>query len=230
MMFLAKIWSIFVIGFLLFNLHLNPQPKLFVIGDSISIQYGPYLEKYLEGIYEYDRKRDEGADSSNLDVPKGANGGDSGMVLAYLKAKLKTPDFQPDIVLINCGLHDIKTNVESGKKQVALASYKENLEQIHALLANKGIPMIWVRTTPVDDEQHNSKQQSFHRYAADVANYNEVADKVFGARSVPIIDLHQFTLNLGEGLFTDHVHFGEDTRAKQAAFISGFLQGLAFKN
>ena len=183
-----------------------------------------------KGRNEYDRKRDEGADSSNLDVPKGANGGDSGMVLAYLKAKLKTPDFQPDIVLINCGLHDIKTNVESGKKQVALASYKENLEQIHALLANKGIPMIWVRTTPVDDEQHNSKQQSFHRYAADVANYNEVADKVFRARSVPIIDLHQFTLNLGEGLFTDHVHFGEDTRTKQAAFISGFLQGLAFKN
>ena len=38
----------------------KPLPKLFLIGDSISIQYGPYLEKYLEGTVVYERKQDDG--------------------------------------------------------------------------------------------------------------------------------------------------------------------------
>ncbi|MBI0397239.1 SGNH/GDSL hydrolase family protein [Cyclobacterium marinum] len=203
------------------------EPKLFVVGDSISMQYGPYLEQYLEGVYAYDRKREEPSNSESTEKPKYANGGDSDRVLAYLQNKLKAPDFRPDVLLINCGLHDIKTDAQSGKKQVGLEAYKQNLEQIYDLVAKKGIKMVWVRTTPVDDTMHNSKQQTFYRYAADVAKYNEVADEIFKSRNVPIIDLHQFTLNLGDNLFKDHVHFGEETRAKQGAFIAGFLSNLS---
>lgn len=204
------------------------KPKLFVVGDSISMQYGPYLEQYLNGKYSYDRKREEPSNSESKEKPKYANGGDSDRVLAYLQKKLKSPGFQPDVLLVNCGLHDIKTDVQTGKKQVDIETYKQNLEQIFDLVAKNGISMVWVRTTPVDDAQHNSKQQSFHRYATDVAMYNEAADKIFESRKVPIIDLHQFTLNLGEDLFTDHVHFGEETRTKQAAYIAGFLSNLSF--
>ena len=199
------------------------SPKLFVIGDSISMQYGPYLEQYLQGTWEYDRKRDEGSNSANLDNPAGANGGDSGMVLDYLRQKMKDPTFRPDLMLINCGLHDIKTDVKTGERQVGLDQYRENLEQIYATLEKRDIPMVWVRTTPVDDEQHNAHQSSFHRYRADLAIYNAVADEVFASREVPIINLHRFTLNLGENLYVDHVHFDETTRAKQAAYIAGFL-------
>ncbi|MDN3690531.1 SGNH/GDSL hydrolase family protein [Cyclobacterium jeungdonense] len=198
-------------------------PSLFVIGDSISMQYGPFLEQYVQGKWVYDRKRDDGSSSANLDNPAGANGGDSGMVLAYLQKKVQDPAFNPDLMLINCGLHDIKTDVRTGKKQVSLDDYRENLEQIYSLLQESGIRMVWIRTTPVDDETHNSKQQSFHRYAADLEIYNAVADVVFETRNVPVIDLHRFTQNLGADLFIDHVHFGEETRARQAAFIAGFL-------
>lgn len=229
-MLLSKISFVLVLGLGLFFNGFESKPKLFVVGDSISMQYGPYLEQYLKGKFSYDRKRETGDDSGDGERPKFANGGDSGMVLAYLKTKLKSKEFQPDIMLINCGLHDIKTDIETGKKQVEIEVYKENLKQIHHLLADRGIPMVWVRTTPVDDVQHNSKQQTFHRYAADLASYNEVADNVFEALNVPIIDLHQFTLNLGDDLFADHVHFGEATRKKQAAFIGGFIQGMASKN
>lgn len=51
------------------------RPRLFVIGDSISIFYGPYLKKYVEGKFDYDRKRDKGEAMKNLDNPVGANGG-----------------------------------------------------------------------------------------------------------------------------------------------------------
>jgi len=53
-----------------------------IIGDSISIQYGPYLAKYVAPHCQYSRKEGE---VGNMDVPNGANGGDSSMVLEYLR-------------------------------------------------------------------------------------------------------------------------------------------------
>lgn len=61
--------------------------KIFVVDDSISIQYGPFLEKYLQGIMRYSRKEGTEEALQNLDIPQGANGGDFSRVVAYLKAK-----------------------------------------------------------------------------------------------------------------------------------------------
>jgi len=219
------VYVLLTLGLLSFHFKGN-LPTVFVIGDSISIQYGPFLEQYVQGVFIYDRKRDDGQSSANLDNPSGANGGDSGMVLEYVKIKLADASFKPDILLLNCGLHDIKTPVGTDQKQVSLDRYKENLVEIFDLLTARGIQLIWMRTTPVDDAQHNSRQQSFHRFAADLEAYNAAADAIFRSREVPIIDLFQFTRNLGDDLFIDHVHYGEDVRSKQAAFIAGFLMSM----
>ncbi|MEX2568129.1 MAG: SGNH/GDSL hydrolase family protein [Cyclobacteriaceae bacterium] len=219
--------SLTLIVILFFSLAMqSPLPKVFVIGDSISIQYGPYLEQYSQGLWEYDRKREEGKSANEQDLPVGANGGDSKMVLEYLKSKIQDPSFKPDFLLLNCGLHDIKTNPTTKEKQVTLDDYRKNLATIYKLLNENGIAMAWIRTTPVVDEQHNTRQSNFHRFAEDVKRYNAIADEVFQSRNVPIIDLHQFTLNLGEGIFIDHVHYGEETRARQAAYIAGFLNKI----
>jgi len=60
--------------------------KLYVIGDSISMHYGPDLEAMLESVMAYSRKSGQEEALKNLDRPAGANGGDSSMVLAYLRA------------------------------------------------------------------------------------------------------------------------------------------------
>ena len=78
---------------------------------------------------------------------------------------------------MNCGLHDIKTDIHSGAKQVTLDQYKENLGEIKQLLAAHGIPVIWVRTTPIVDERHNTSQSSFCRYDQDVVAYNAAAKR-----------------------------------------------------
>jgi hypothetical protein len=222
-----KISALIILSFGLLSAQIQLSlPSVFVIGDSISMHYGPYLEQFLQGFWEYDRKRDDGLSSANLDNPAGANGGDSGMVLNYLKIRLKDPNFKPDVLLLNCGLHDIKTPVGTTEKQVSLESYKNNLIDIFDLVTSRGIKLVWVRTTPVDDEQHNSRQRSFHRFAADLDAYNEAGDAIFSTREVPIIDLYQFTKNLGEDIFIDHVHYGEEVWAKQAAFIAGYLLNL----
>lgn len=202
-------------------------PALFVIGDSVSMQYGPYLEKYVAGVWSYDRKRDDGQAAKNLDVPTGANGGDSRMVLAYLRLKLKDEQFRPDVLLLNCGLHDIKRNVQTNAIQVDADSYRRNLEAIYELLHARGIKLIWVGTTPVEDERHNSRAKEFKRYARDLDEYNAIADRVMTQREVPVIDLYEFTRKLGSEHFIDHVHYDEAARALQAAHIAGFLRAYA---
>jgi len=204
----------------------KPLPTLFLIGDSISLQYGPFLEKYLRGIVIFERKQDDGQAEKNLDVPTGPNGGDSRMVLAYLRTKVKDPGFKPDYLLLNCGLHDIKRIPSTNQIQVNEKEYAENLEAVVKLLRQHKIKLIWMRTTAVVDSIHNAKQRSFHRYAADLETYNRIADEVCAKNRIPVIDLYGFTWKLGVEQFTDHVHYKEPARDLQAAFIAGNINRL----
>ncbi|MFW5858144.1 MAG: SGNH/GDSL hydrolase family protein [Planctomycetota bacterium] len=204
-----------------------PLPSCFVIGDSISIQYGPALERMLAGRFAYARKSGEEEALRDLDHPVGANGGDSSRVLEYLRALQAGGGFAPDVLLLNCGLHDIKTDPATGEKQVPLDAYTANLHACAGVLRALGIFTVWVRTTPVDDEQHNTRAE-FHRHAADVAAYNDAADRVWTEAGAPLLDLHAFTAALGgTEIFCDHVHFTEPVRELQAACIAGYLDALA---
>lgn len=198
--------------------------KVYVIGDSISIQYGPYLQRNLKGFMEYSRKEGEQEALANLDYPQGANGGDSAMVLAFLRDMAKKGGIDTDLLLVNCGLHDIKTDPATGKKQVSLECYEQNLRDIVNVVAAMGPKLVWIRTTPCDEAVHNPRQKQFHRFAADNQAYNAVADTVMREAGVPSIDLYTFTLNLGDDLYCDHVHFQIPVREQQAAFIAGWLE------
>lgn len=200
------------------------KPQLFVIGDSISIFYGPYLKKYTAGKFIYDRKRDKGEAMQNLDNPVGANGGNSKMVLEYLTEFLKNDTIKPDIFLINCGLHDIKTNTETGKKATAKDEYRKNIDQITRLILKSGKKMIWINSTPVNDSIHNIKNVGFYRYNKDVIAYNLIADSICSKNNIPVIDLYSFSATFPLEAYQDHVHYSERFRELQAAFISGFLE------
>ncbi|WP_138993200.1 SGNH/GDSL hydrolase family protein [Larkinella sp. C7] len=216
-----------IVGLLAIWLLINaaqPLPKLYVIGDSISMRYGPFLEKYVQGVWQYDRKSDDGQAAKNLDVPVGANGGDSRMVLEYLKLKAPDKTFQPDVLLLNCGLHDIKRLPETNAIQVDSASYRKNLEAIYQLLKKRNIRLVWMRTTSVEDERHNTRSKAFKRYARDLDDYNRIADEVMQKHAVPVIDLYTFTRSLGSEHFVDHVHYDDSAMQLQAAYIAGYLQ------
>jgi hypothetical protein len=197
--------------------------SLFVIGDSISIQYGPYLKKLVEGRFHYDRKRGEAEALADLDRPVGANGGDSSMVLEYLLGE-QSRGVRYDILLINCGLHDIKTDPAAGGKQVPLDQYRDNLEQIAAVARQMAQAVIWVRTTDAVESIHNARSASFHRYHADVLAYNEAADETMGKHRIPTLDLYAFTRVFGESAYRDHVHYTDEVCRLQAAYIAGYLE------
>ena len=202
------------------------RPSLFVVGDSISVHYGPFLERALAGSCVYDRKGGAAEALANLDVPRGSNGGDSSMVLEYLNERLAEPAFQPDLLLFNAGLHDIKRQTPEADPKIDPDAYGKNLREIVEALRSRRIAAAWMRTTPCRDAIHNEKNRpSFFRFERDLALYNEMADAVMQAEGIPMIDLHGFTLSLEEKpevLFCDHVHFHPGVRALQGAFLAGW--------
>lgn len=206
----------------------DDDPSCYLIGDSISIQYGPHLAAALLDRCRYHRKAGEDEARLDLDQPRGANGGDSGMVRAFLAARAADPDTpRHDLLLVNCGLHDIKIAKDSGAIAVDAASYRENLEAIVALAPRLADRLVWIRTTPVDDERHAGRTGfGFHRYQRDVATYNGIADAVMQAAGVTILDLHGFTLSCGEELFSDGVHFTAAVQQRQGAWLAGWILGL----
>lgn len=183
-------------------------PRIQVMGDSISIHYTPFLEECLRGAFTVVRKE---------------AGGNSELAISVLEKRLAAGGLDGEILLFNCGLHDVRRDPVTGTIKVPAADYQRNLRTILGLAARLGATFLWVRTTPCDEAVHNTPGKKFFRFSADVRVYNDLADEVMRAAGVPIIDLHSFTLNLGPDLYCDHVHFHEAIRQRQAAYLAGWL-------
>jgi lysophospholipase L1-like esterase len=204
--------------------------SLFVIGDSISCYYGKPLETMLAGRFVYNRKGGTHSLADRDDGANGVNGGDSSMVISYLKGIEKVwQEKAPDYLLLNCGLHDLRKDLSTGSYQVAADAYEANLTTILNLVQKLGITVIWVRTTPVIDlfPDRIPEGAATVRFNNDVIRYNAIADRVMDGQGIAAIDLYTFTVNLGPGIYSDgSVHFNVETAAKQAAFIAGKLLAL----
>lgn len=214
-----------------FDPRLRSRVRLFVVGDSISMQYGPALERALPPGWSYDRKRDGGGEkgAANLDVPQGANAGDSRMVLGYLRHRRRHARIAADVLLVNCGLHDIKTAGPAAPRQVPLDEYEKNLRAIVTEARAMHLRVVWASTTPVDDAIHAAKMHEFMRFASDVAAYNAAADRIMAELQVPVIDLHGFSRTLVPTGLVDHVHYDEPSQIRQAGFLAERLAALAAK-
>ena len=226
----AKILLVIPIAFLMLSMGIQEKKaKLFVLGTSISEHYGKYLEGYLKEDFSFDRKRDDLGLPKSSGIHKGSNGGDSRSALAYLTERFKDPSFSPDVLLLNCGLHDIKVNPKDGSYQVNSEDYKKNLKAILELTKDKNLKLVWVRSTPVVDSIHNPprRKNSFQRHAADVIAYNKIADSLMHDANIPLIDLYTFTKNVGgDSSYIDHVHYNDKVRQLQAAYIAGSLRSI----
>lgn len=191
--------------------------QLFLLGDSISIFYGPALGDCLAGAYQVTRKGGApDAAIGHVDEPA-YNGQDSGAVLSFLK---NSPP-KCDLLLFNCGLHDIKIAQGQTSHQVTIGLYQENLQKIVTILKELSCCSVWVNSTPVIDSLHNSRKDGgAFRYNRDILQYNEAAAEIMGHAAIPVIDLYSFTLSLGPECYLDHVHFTPHTCRLQAQFLA----------
>jgi hypothetical protein len=198
------------------------KPSVHIVGDSISIQYGPYLSRSIAPWADYSRK--EGHPGGNLDIPMGANGGPSTHVLEYIRACLEVRRHW-HILAINCGLHDLITELD-GRSRVPIDLYEKNLQAVFVICPKIADHTIWITTTGFDENIHNSIAKDFKRHEAEHKKYDAVARGVCRRNNIPIADLCQFTFTLPGPLYCDHVHFNETVREAQGCFLAGYLKAF----
>lgn len=202
--------------------------NVLLVGDSIRLDYGPYLEKYVGTGIRIQSKEGIREAYENLDVPMGSNGGDSGMVWDFVSGLAENGALCFDCFIFNCGLHDVKHDRKTGKIQIEEGDYEKNLRKILQLMETHRIPTVFINTTPADIRRYPA-DFSFVRYAEDVIRYNEIADRVMADKGARVIDLYGFTVSLesdGDRLFRDHTHFQEHVIKMQAAYLAGAIRTL----
>ena len=155
--------------------HPGPGPKVVLVGDSIRLGYAAGVAARLSG--------------KAVVVSPPENGGDSVNVLAHLDEWVVRQ--KPDVVHLNCGLHDLKTSRGNGRRQVEPDRYVENLRRIVARVREStDAALVFADTTPILDERHARRGADFDRTEADVRRYNAAAATVMGELGVPVHDLH----------------------------------------
>jgi len=181
---------------------------LYVIGDSISLGYCPYLIGRLQEAYVV------------LHAP--GNSSSSANIVNNLEDWLA--GYEPDVVLFNCGLHDIK--LQSGQTATLPDQYEANLQDIIDGLTGLSCSprIVWCSTTPVIDERHQAVK-SFGRRNQGVVAYNQIADEVMTAAGIETIDLYEAVVNNDPAalLAADGVHFTEQGYQILAQAITDYL-------
>lgn len=181
-----------------------------LIGDSIRMGYQRVVRRELDGL---------------VDVwgPE-QNGGNSQNVLVHLDSWAITR--QPDIIHVNCGLHDIKTPFDSTARAIPLAQYQANVRRILARLRNETqATVIWATTTPVNHAWHH-ENKDFDRFEADVEAYNAAATAIAVETGCPVDDLYSVIIAAGrdEKLVPDGVHFNGQGYDLLGAAVAGCIK------
>src|SRR5262245_10052871 len=169
-------------------------PRVVLVGDSIRMGYAPLVARRLQGLA--------------VVVSPAANGGDSTNVLKHLDEWVIAQ--KPDVVHLNCGLHDLKRFKKTRTYQVELAAYEANLKEVVARLRRgSDAALVFANTTPTLDDRHAKRGANFDRFEADVRRYNAAAHAVMQAAGVPVHDLHGVVRDAGpeQVLAKDGTHY-----------------------
>jgi isoamyl acetate esterase len=173
--------------------------QVVLIGDSIRMGYEPFVRQALQGEAEVWAPAD--------------NCSSSRVVLAHLDEWVISR--QPDVVHVNCGLHDLAYKDADGRpidhRQVPLDEYKDNVRAILTNIRGQTAALVaWASSTPVNERWHLEKKE-FPRYEADVDAYNAASSAAARGLGIPIHDLHEVVKRGGRDqmLLPDGVHFRE---------------------
>ena len=143
----------------------------FIIGDSIS-----------QG---YRRQAEESLGSLGI-ATEWFSGGSSAQLLAGLPEWI--PGTYPDLIQLNCGLHDARYFDIARTYQQPIGNYESLLRGIvRWLQANTDASLVWASTTPVIESRITLE---YRRSAEDVLAFNAVAADIMQDAGISILDLH----------------------------------------
>jgi lysophospholipase L1-like esterase len=188
-------------------------PSVLLIGDSIAQGYAPAVTEALEGVARVEL------------IPE--NGGDSSNVAAKLGDWLGATAW--DVVHFNCGLHDMKFDLEMGLHQVSVERFEENLYTIVMRLQSETrARLVWATITPIVEERHNESGRDFRRFTRDVEIYNAGALRIMREAGIEIDDLHAFLVERGleASISEDGVHLTPEASRAVGREVAGFLEPI----
>jgi lysophospholipase L1-like esterase len=189
------------------------KPKnVVLIGDSIRMGYQPVVQRALPG-------------QTDVWAPT-ENGGTSANVLAHLDEWVLYRD--PDVVHLNCGLHDLKTEFGASTTAVPLDAYGTNLEAIFSQITKRtSAKMIWASTTPVNERWHH-EIKTFDRFEADVLAYNQRAVEIATRFGVTVNDLYRLVMDAGRDAYLaqDGVHFTPEGYTLLGTAVTDVIRAL----
>ena len=193
------------------NNHPNLKDRsLFVLGDSISIDYGPYLGAAVNGVFKYSRKQNPQNPDEVPEALKDQNGRTSKLCFEYLKYEVDR-GVKYDILMINCGIHDMSTGV-------SISEYEIYIDQLVKFAKANCNDFVWVTST------------DFGNKADKVAQYNEVATRIMTANNIFIIDLNKISNAYGviDDITRDSTHFKPEYAEKQGQEIARLLKAMYY--
>jgi lysophospholipase L1-like esterase len=193
------------------------KARVLIVGDSISMGYGPYVKKNLADEADVFRPiREDGRDENCAGTTHG---------VARINAWLASQGGNWDVIHFNFGLHDLKAEDPETKKasnnpedphQAEPEVYRRQLTEIVQKLKATNAKLIYATTTPVPEGKLRP-----HRSPADCERYNAIAREIMEANDVPINDLYAFAKpRLNEIQQPANVHFtkaGSEALGKQVA-------------
>lgn len=192
----------------------NTEPKVLIIGDSISAGYTPFVKEYY---------KDKAIVKHNP-----GNAGDSGRGLENIREWVG--DGEWDIIQFNWGLWDLcyrhpdsklygNRDKINGTLTFTIDEYKANLDSIVTIIQDiSDAELIFVTTTYVPENEAG-------RYAKDVKKYNKAAKEVMKKHSVSVNDIYKESISIHKkhGIGNDDVHYNEEGNKKLAELIIEYL-------
>lgn len=175
--------------------------RVLLMGDSIRMGYQPYVKRILESTGRFNVFGVDSNCEHSTNVLKIAH------YWFYRQPK-------PDIIHLNCGLHDIKTiSYNDTELLVPLPFYRRNLECVADLAGRlRKSRLILATTTPINERKANKAHREwmdFRRFESNVEAYNQVVRRTAKDRRLTLDDLHKAATTLGiDGMLSDDgVHF-----------------------
>jgi acyl-CoA thioesterase-1 len=189
-------------------------PQVLLIGDSISVNYTPYVTEILKG-------------KALVKHHKG-NAGPTIFGVAKIDKWLGSNKW--DVIHFNWGLWDMY-GWEYWKQDRSPAKYKERLEKLVSRLEDTGAILIWATTTPVCSMPEKGMVNRFKEGIPVVSpetekKYLDVAREVMEKHKININDLHALMKGkLNEYALADNnVHYNTEGRKKLAEQVAIAIQ------
>lgn len=190
------------------------QPRILIIGDSISIGYTPFVKENLAG------------KAAVFHNP--GNAQHTGTGLEKIDEWIGNEKW--DIIQFNWGLWDLcyrHTDSEvygnrdklNGEITYSIDEYASNLDSLVSILqTNTKAKLIFVTTTYVPENEAG-------RFKNDAIKYNDAAKKVMKRHSVTVNDLYGQSVQIHQrfGKGSDDVHYSSQGYEKLSELVTGLL-------